>query len=83
MEAPDPTYTAPLSPTLAVPVLSTNKPLTPDVPEFAVLNNNDPLVDEDPYPLTKETRPPADDELTPADSTISPPVPLLPEPTTT
>ncbi len=37
LAAPDPTYTDPLSPTLAVPVLSTNKPLTPDVPEFAVL----------------------------------------------
>jgi hypothetical protein len=33
----------PLSPALAVPVLNTNMPLTPDTPAFAVATNNDPL----------------------------------------
>ena len=68
-----------------LPVLSTNRPLTPAVPAFAVLINNAPLVVADPYPLTNDTRPPdavANDDV-PADRISSPPVPLLPDPTVT
>ena len=70
---------------LPVPVLNTNRPLTPAVPAFAVLSNNAPLVVIDPYPLTTDTRPPdaAADVDVPADRISSPPVPLLPDPTVT
>jgi len=70
-------------PELAVPVLNTNKPLTPSAPAFAVFNNNDPLDVNDPYPLITDSRPPLDDADVPANKTNSPPVPLLPDPTVT
>ena len=82
---PDPTNKEPLPPVLPVPVLNTNRPLTPAVPAFAVLINSAPLVVNDPYPLTRDTRPPdaeADVDV-PADRISSPPVPLLPDPTVT
>jgi hypothetical protein len=41
---PEPTINAPLLPLLVVPVLSTNKPLTPAAPEFAVRINKAPLL---------------------------------------
>jgi len=70
-------------PELAVPVLNTNKPLTPFTPEFDVFNSNEPLVDAKPNPLITDNRPPLEDDDVPADKTNSPPVPLLPEPTVT
>jgi hypothetical protein len=36
-------YSAPLLPELAVPVLSTTRPLTPAMPAFAVASSSDPL----------------------------------------
>ena len=66
-------------------MLNTNRPLTPAVPAFAVLSNNAPLVVIDPYPLTRDTRPPdaAVDVDVPADRISSPPEPLSPDPTVT
>jgi hypothetical protein len=68
-------------PELAVPELKTNKPLVPIIPEFAVFNSIDPLLVTELYPLTTDTRPPVLDDEAPAESTNSPPEPLLPEPT--
>jgi len=70
-------------PELAVPVLNTNNPLTPLLPAFEELNNNEPLAVNELYPLTTDTLPPLDDADVPADNTNSPPVPLLPDPTVT
>ena len=75
-------YNAPLFPELDVPVLNTIWPLTPDVPAFDVTNRSDPLELDEPYPVSTDTRPPDDvDEDMPAEMVISPPVPLLPDPT--
>jgi hypothetical protein len=41
-------YRDPLSPELAVPVLSTSSPLTPAVPELAVCSSIVPLLVADP-----------------------------------
>jgi len=79
--APEPKYREPLLPKLVVPVLITIKPLTPSTPEFAVVNNIEPLVEEEPYPLLTVTIPPSDDEEVPADSSNCPPDPLFPDPT--
>jgi len=57
-------------PSVDDPVLRTTVPLTPDVPEFAVLNNNEPLLYFTPKPVTTEIEPPARDEDIPADNTI-------------
>jgi len=70
----------PESPIVELPVLNTIIPLIPEVPEFAVLNNNEPD-DLRPTPDIIETFPPVDDEARPALSTTCPPVPLVPEPT--
>jgi hypothetical protein len=70
----------PLSPELAVPVLSTNNPLTPAVPAFAVVIDNLPLLDTELKPVLIEKRPPEDEEDVPPDSTTAPPAPLLPDP---
>ena len=80
---PEPTYTEPLSPDDAVPVLTTIKPLTPVVPALNVLSSNAPLLEADPLPLTKLTRPPVPPLDLPPDRTNSPPEPLLPDPTVT
>jgi len=45
---PEPIYTVPLSPELAVPVLNTNTPLTPDGPAFDVDTSTEPLDDATP-----------------------------------
>ena len=42
-EDPDPTYTEPLAPTLAVPVLKVRAPLVPDTPAFEVVSVTVPL----------------------------------------
>jgi hypothetical protein len=42
-DEPDPIRIDPLSPTLAVPVLSTITPLTPDVPALFVIRASEPL----------------------------------------
>jgi len=46
MAEPEPMNNEPLLPELEVPVLSTNKPLIPEVPALAVLNSNAPLEDD-------------------------------------
>jgi len=58
-------------------------PLTPAVPEFAVLNVNAPLLVLLPNPVTTETDPPVTSVLSPALATRRPPAPLSPPPTTT
>ena len=80
---PDPIYIAPLFPALELPVLSTNMPLTPEEPALTVCTSNAPLLDVEPKPLMIDTRPPVENDDVPADSTTSPPDPLLPEPTVT
>jgi len=45
---PVPMYKAPVLPKLAVPVLNTNRPLTPDSPALAVVINIAPLEYFDP-----------------------------------
>jgi hypothetical protein len=74
-------YKAPLLPTLELPVLRIITPLTPEVPAFAVCSNNAPLLDVVPRPLLIDTSPPVADEDAPAANAISPPDPLLPDPT--
>jgi hypothetical protein len=74
-------YNEPLSPALDVPVLKIIMPLTPLTPAFDVTISTDPLDVEDPYPLCMTWFPPDANEDEPEDNTISPPVPLLPEPT--
>jgi hypothetical protein len=66
-------------------VLRTINPLTPDVPALPVRNTNEPLDAPAFEPLIIDTRPPDFDakEVAPAMITISPPVPLLPDPTVT
>lgn len=80
-DEPDPTYNAPLLPTLALPVLSTNMPLTPVLPAFDVCTRIAPLLAAVPNPLLTDTIPPVCNADTPADKIIWPPDPLLPEPT--
>ena len=80
-EVPDPMYNAPLTPILALPVLSTRIPLTPATPAFDVCKSNAPLLVAVPVPLVIDTRPPVAEDEVPADRMISPPVPLLPDPT--
>jgi hypothetical protein len=82
-DVPDPTYMAPLLPELELPVLSTSIPLTPAVPAFDVCTSKAPLLVVVPKPLAIDTRPPVADDDAPADSMISPPDPLVPEPTVT
>jgi hypothetical protein len=76
-------YNPPLLPLVESPVLNTISPLTPDVPALPVRNNNEPLDAPAFEPLIIDTRPPDFEakEVAPAMITISPPVPLLPEPT--
>jgi hypothetical protein len=78
---PLPISSVPVLPTVDVPVLNTKSPLPPEVPELAVDNNKLPL-EVNPDPDTRIARPPTDDDL-PAESTSSPPEPLLPDPTLT
>ena len=78
-ESPDPIYTAPVLPTAAIPVLSTNIPVCS--PAFAVRTLTSPLLVPNPIPLVTDTRPPLWPDDPPADITISPPLPLSPEPT--
>jgi hypothetical protein len=80
-DKPDPIKIEPLTPTLAAPVLSTTIPLTPEVPAFAVCKSNAPLLVVVPTPLVIDTRPPVADDDAPEDRIISPPDPLLPDPT--
>jgi hypothetical protein len=60
----------PLLPELAVPVLNTSIPLTPETPAFAVDTNIDPLDDMDPYPLRIIILPPVVEDDSPADRMI-------------
>jgi hypothetical protein len=78
---PDPTKRAPLLPSEALPVLNANKPLTPAVPESADSTIKFPLDDCVPKPLEMMTRPPEEYDEVPAERIISPPDPLLPDPT--
>jgi hypothetical protein len=64
-------------------VLITNIPLTPPPPESAVCRSNAPLLIDVLSPLVIDTRPPVANNDVPADNTISPPDPLLPDPTVT
>ena len=74
-------YKAPLLPVLDVPELKTRRPLTPDVPAFAVRIVTDPLLVADPAPVVMLIRPPVSTELTPDMMPTRPPAPLLPLPT--
>ena len=76
-------YSAPLLPLLELPVLSTRRPLTPALPELDVFMTNAPLLVAVPRPVMIEIAPPVAEEETPAAIAISPPGPLLPEPTVT
>ena len=69
-----------LLPELDVPVLITNKPLTPDVPAF-IDRINTSLLDEAPrHPPRNSTRTPVDDaEHVPAANIHSLPEPLFPD----
>jgi len=80
-DRPEPKTTDPLTPELAVPVLSTNIPLTPFAPEFEVRSVIDPLEVEDPNPLLIEMAPPLLEDDIPALNVILPPRPLSPDPT--
>jgi hypothetical protein len=71
----------PPSPTLDVPVLNTTSPLTPDLPELDVANNNDPLELDVEYPDFTSIWPPERSDDVPADITTDPPDPLFPDPT--
>ena len=57
-DSPDPTITVPLAPKLALPVLNTRTPLSPDTPAFDVEINTLPLVDKVPNPEDTVTFPP-------------------------
>ena len=57
----------PLFPELELPVLSTNKPLTPKAPAFDVISNNAPLLVAVLKPVITDTRPPVVDDEAPAD----------------
>jgi len=78
-------YTAPLLPELELPELRTSQPLTPIEPAFDDCKTKAPLLLALPYPLKIDTRPPvavvSDDK--PADTTISPPAAVFPDPTVT
>ena len=76
-------YNAPLLPELELPVLSTNNPLTPELPAFAVRRSSTPLLVAVPKPVVNDTNPPVADADVPAISTISPPDPVVPDPTVT
>jgi hypothetical protein len=81
VDVPDPTLIEPLPPELALPVLRINTPLCPLCPAFEVAIKIDPLDVFVPYPLVIDTLPPLDDPDVPDDTVMSPPVPLLPDPT--
>lgn len=83
LDVPDPMYNAPLLPALELPVLSTSVPLTPAVPAFDVCSSKAPLLVAVPNPLLIETSPPVSNDDVPADNTMLPPDPLLPDPTDT
>ena len=81
-EDPDPTYTEPLPPTLAVPVLKASAPLAPDTPAFEVVSVTDPLELSLLNPLWMFTDPPkAEEPALPAEIDTLPPLPLSPDPT--
>ena len=75
--------TEPLLPSLLVPVFKDTDPLTPSTPASVVLNEKEPLEVAIPYPPTSDTEPPVLVVLSPEDTTMRPPAPVLPEPTTT
>ena len=80
-DAPDWTYTLPLVPHVALPVLITIVPLTPHTPPSDVTIYILPLFVLEPVPLVIVTEPPLPDFDNPADKLILPPAPLLPDPT--
>ena len=63
-DVPDPMHIELLTPTLALPVLSTS---TPIIPAFAVCKSDAPPLVPVPKPLVIDTRPPTADEDEPAD----------------
>jgi hypothetical protein len=68
-------------PTLLVPELNTNRPLTPDVPAFAVRIVTDPLLVAVPAPVSRLIAPPVCTVLEPDSTPNRPPDPLFPLPT--
>jgi len=83
MVLPDPTEKVPLSPNDELPVLNIIDPLTPEEPEFDVLNKKLPEDVAEPVPVMILTRPPLADDDKPAEMTTSPPTALFPAPTVT
>ena len=73
--------TLPLLPTLEVPVLKPNAPLTPLLPALAERMRIAPLVLAVPAPLRTVMAPPVAMLLSPAVILTPPPTPLLPRPT--
>jgi hypothetical protein len=80
-ELPEPINIEPLLPLLEVPVLKITEPLTPSSPALDVRIDIIPLDVDDPYPLVIYWLPPDNADESPADITISPPIPLSPDPT--
>jgi hypothetical protein len=78
---PVPIFREPLLPALAVPVLSTSSPLTPNSPALEVVIAIDPLVVTVLYPDFNVTNPPVVEVVVPAFIFIKPPWPLFPDPT--
>jgi len=66
-DEPEPMSKNPEFPDDAVPVLKTTAPLTPAVPEFAVLSNKEPLLENAFEPVMILTRPPDKLEVVPPD----------------
>ena len=67
---PEPTRRTPLFPFVAEPLLNTSEPLTPEEPAEAVLKSNTPLLVAVLKPVTRDIRPPLEEDDAPADKTI-------------
>merc|ERR1740138_178641 len=78
---PEPTNSAPLLPLFDEPELNTSRPLTPDVPAFAVRIEITPLLVAVPSPLSRLSAPPLCTVLRPDRTLTAPPDPLVPLPT--
>jgi hypothetical protein len=86
--APEPIPIAPVFPALLDPELKYKAPLAPDTPAFKLRTTTVPLVVVVPSPEEIRTEPPVTpvlgiDELRPALTKMSPPIPLVPLPTLT
>ena len=76
--AAEPSRTEPLFPDRLIPVLNTNRPLTPDVPEFALSMVISPLLAEEPRALEMRVILPVAVEPVPPTNPARPPIPLVP-----